>query len=132
MITTDPVADLLTRIRNAQQAKHEVVSVPASKLKIAIAHILREEGFVRNYKCIRDGKQGLLKIALKYDAAGNAVIHEINRISKSSRRVYKSTSDLPYVKNGFGIGIYSTPKGVMSDRDARKLHVGGEYLCSVF
>lgn len=131
MRTTDPVADLLTRIRNGQQANHEVISVPASKLKIAIAHILREEGFIRNYKCVRDGKQGQLKIALKYKE-GTGVIREINRVSKSSMRVYKKAGDLPYVKNGFGIGIFSTAQGVMSDREARKRHVGGEYLCSVF
>lgn len=132
MNTTDPVADLLTNIRNGQGAKHDVIAIPASKLKIAIAHILREEGFIRNYKCVRDSKQGLLKIALKYDQDGNGVIRELKRVSKSSRRVYKSTKELPFVKNGYGIGIFSTPKGVMTDRDARKLRVGGEYLCSVF
>ena len=132
MNVTDPIADLLTRVRNAQAAKQEVVSVPASKMKIAIAHILRDEGFVRNYKCVRDGKQGILKIALKYTDDGEGVIRSLERVSKSSRRVYVSTEEIPYVKNGFGTGILSTSRGVMSDREARKQHVGGEYLCSVF
>lgn len=129
---TDPLSDLLTRLRNAQLANHEVVSIPASKLKIAVAHILRDEGFIRNYKCIRDGKQGILKVALKYNSNGKGVIKKIERVSKSSKRVYVGADTVPYVKNGFGIGILSTSKGVMTDRDARKNRLGGEYLCSVF
>lgn len=132
MNTTDPIADMLTRIRNAQSAKIEVVSIPASKIKIAIAHILRDEGFIRNYKCIRDGKQGILKVALKYSESGDGVIHAIKRMSRASRRSYVKASDIPFVKNGFGIGILSTSKGLMTDRQARKEHIGGEYLCSVF
>ncbi|MBQ46293.1 MAG: 30S ribosomal protein S8 [Zetaproteobacteria bacterium] len=132
MNITDPIADLLTRIRNAQKARIDVVSVPASKMKIAIAHILREEGFIVNYKCIRDNKQGILKIALRYSESGVGVIREIQRRSKSSLRSYVSADAIPYVKNGFGIGIVSTSKGVMTDREARKQHIGGEYLCSVF
>ena len=132
MNVTDPIADLLTRIRNAQSAKQEIVTVPASKIKIAISHILKEEGFIRNYKCIRDKKQGILKMALKYDHAGKGVIKDIKRVSKSSRRVFVGAEEIPYVKNGFGTAILSTSKGVMTDREARKLHVGGEIICSVF
>lgn len=132
MRTTDPIADLLTRVRNGQAANKEVIAIPASKMKIAIAHILREEGFIRNYKCVRDSKQGVLKIALKYTEEGGGVIRALKRMSKSSRRLYVTADDIPYVKNGFGTGILSTSKGVMSDRDARKHHIGGEYLCSVF
>ncbi len=132
MNITDPVADLLTRIRNAQKAGHEVVSVPASKMKIAITHVLRDEGFVKNYKCIRDKKQGVLKIALAYTDQGKGVIKDIQRVSCSSRRKFVSTDKIPFVKNGFGTAILSTSKGIMTDREARKQHVGGEYICSVF
>lgn len=133
MKITDPISDLLTRIRNGQMAKKEVIAIPASKMKIGITHILREEGFVRNYKCIRDGKQGVLKIALKYDdATGTGAIKEIKRVSKSSRRVYVGATDIPYVKNGFGIGLLSTSVGLLTDREARERNVGGEYICSVF
>lgn len=133
MKITDPISDLLTRIRNGQMAKKEVIAIPASKMKIGITHILREEGFVRNYKCIRDGKQGVLKIALKYDdASGQGAIKEIKRVSKSSRRVYVGATDIPYVKNGFGIGLLSTSVGLLTDREARERNVGGEYICSVF
>lgn len=133
MKITDPISDLLTRIRNGQMAKKEVIAIPASKIKIGITHILREEGFVRNYKCIRDGKQGILKIALKYDdASGNGAIKEIKRVSKSSRRVYVGAAEIPYVKNGFGIGLLSTSVGLLTDREARERKVGGEYICSVF
>ncbi len=129
---TDPISDLLTRVRNAQLAKHEVVSVPASKIKISLAHILKAEGFIRDYKCIRDDKQGLLKVALKYDEGRNGAIREIKRQSVPSRRVYIGAADIPYVRNGFGIGIYTTSQGIMSDREARKRKIGGEYICSVF
>jgi len=132
MNITDPVADLLTRIRNAQKAGHDIVALPASKMKIAITHILREEGFVRNYKCIRDNKQGILKIALAYDENRAGAIKEIRRVSRPSRRYYVGAGKLPFVKNGFGVGILSTSKGIMTDREARKQHVGGEYICSVF
>jgi small subunit ribosomal protein S8 len=106
--------------------------MPASKMKIAITHILREEGFVKNYKCIRDNKQGILKVALAYDESRKGVIKEIKRVSRPSRRLYVGADKLPYVKNGFGIAILSTSKGILTDREARKVHVGGEYLCSVF
>jgi len=132
MNVNDPISDLLTRVRNAQQAGLDTVSIPASKIKIAIAHLLKEEGFVRNYKCIRDSKQGVLKIALNYSEEGKGVIQKIQRWSTPGRRVYVGVDSIPYVKNGFGMAILSTPKGVMTDREARKLHVGGELLCSVF
>jgi small subunit ribosomal protein S8 len=129
---TDPIADFLTRIRNAQKAGHDVVSVPASKIKITLAHILKEEGFIRNYKCIRDKKQGVIKVALKYKEDTSGVIRGLDRISTPSLRVYVPADKLPYVKNGFGVAILSTSSGIMTDREARKKHVGGEYLCSVF
>jgi small subunit ribosomal protein S8 len=129
---SDPIADMLTRIRNAQKAGKEVVSVPASKMKIAIAHILREEGFIKNYKCVRDEKQGQLKVALKYSEEGQGAIRELARRSVPSRRVYLSCEKLPFVRNGFGVGIVSTSRGIMTDRDARKMNMGGEYICSVF
>lgn len=132
MRPVDPIADLLTRIRNAQLARHEVVSVPASMIKIAVTHILRDEGFIKNYKCIRDRKQGIIKIALKYNEEGKGVIRGINRLSTPGRRLYVGVDKIPYVKNGLGCAILSTPKGVMVDRDARKNSLGGELICSVF
>jgi small subunit ribosomal protein S8 len=132
MRAADPIADLLTRIRNAQLARHEVVSVPASMIKIAVTHILKEEGFIKNYKCVRDRKQGVIKIALRYHEDGHGVIRGIDRVSTSSRRVYVAADKIPYVKNGLGCAILTTPRGVMSDRDARKNNVGGEVICSVF
>ena len=134
MITTDPIADLLTRIRNGQKAGHDVVTVPASKMKIAIVHLLRQEGFVRAYKCVRDDRQGLIKIALKYrdGAVRKGVIERLKRESKPGRRFYVGSGKIPYVKNGFGIGILSTSKGVITCREARKHNIGGEYLCSIY
>ncbi len=132
MNITDPIADFLTRIRNAQKAGLDVVSVPASKLKITLTHILKEEGFLKNFKCIRDRKQGVIKIALKYREDGTGVIRGIDRISRSSHRIYVGTGRLPYIKNGFGIAILSTSRGIMTDREARKLHLGGEHICSVY
>lgn len=132
MNVTDPIADLLTRVRNAQKAQHDVVVVPASKMKIALTAILKQEGFIRAFKCIRDNKQGIIKIALKYDDAGKGVINTIERKSKPGRRYYVGAEDIPYVKNGFGMGILSTSQGVVTCREARNRGIGGEYLCSVF
>lgn len=132
MNVNDPIADLLTRIRNAQKAGHEVVSVPASKMKIGITHLLKEEGYIRAYKCIRDDRQGILKIALKYNDEGKGTILGIDRKSSPSCRVYITHDQIPYVKNGFGLGILSTSKGLMTDRQARVEKVGGEYLLSVY
>jgi len=132
MNVTDPIADLLTRIRNAQAAGLEVVNVPASKMKIGITHLLKEEGYVRAYKCVRDDKQGLLKIALKYADDGKGVITGLERRSKPSCRHYVNKDKIPYVKNGFGFAILSTSKGLMTDRQARKEGIGGELVCQVF
>lgn len=132
MQVTDPIADLLTRIRNAQHAGHEVVSVPASKMKIGITHLLKEEGYVRAYKCVRDAQQGVLKIALKYAETGKGAITGLVRKSTPSKRVYVSSDKVPYIKNGFGVAILSTSKGLMTDREARKQRLGGEYICEVF
>jgi len=132
MQVCDPISDLLARIRNGQKAGHEVVTVPASAVKIAITHLLKEEGFVRNYKCIRDRKQGVIKIALNYREDGKGVILGIKRVSRPSRRIYVGVDKIPYVKNGFGTAILSTSRGVMTCREARKQRLGGEHICSVF
>lgn len=132
MQITDPIADLLTRIRNAQHAGHEVVTVPASKVKIGITHLLKEEGYIRAYKCVRDSRQGVIKIALKYGDDGKGAITSVDRVSSPSMRVYVDSDRIPYIKNGFGVGILSTSKGLMTDREARKQHVGGEYVCRVY
>jgi small subunit ribosomal protein S8 len=133
MNTTDPIADLLTRIRNAKKARHPVVTIPASKVKIAIIHLLKKEGFVRAYKCIRDDKQGLIKVALKQNTAEKKnVITSLKRESKPGRRIYVRSENLPRVKNGFGIAVLSTSQGIMTCKEAQKRNVGGEYLCSVY
>ena len=133
MNVVDPIADLLTSIRNAQKAGHEVVSVPASKMKIAIVHLFHQEGYIRAYKCVRDNKQGLIKIALKYDEAGLAgIISSVRRWSRPARRYYVGVDKIPYIKNGFGVGVLSTSKGVMTCRQARAAGLGGEYLCSIY
>ena len=129
---TDPIADMLTRIRNGQSAGHESVAMPASKSKIAIAHILKQEGFISNYKCIRDNKQGILRIALKYRNALQGVIREIKRISKPGCRCYVACKDIPSFKNGFGVVILSTSMGIMSGSASRSKGIGGELLCSVY
>ena len=129
---TDPVADYLTRIRNAQLAGHRYTDVPASKLKRAITQILLEKGYVRNYLNIDDGKQGLLRIYLKYDRDGVPVIQELTRVSKPGLRTYVGADDLPRVRNGLGVAILSTSRGVMTDKEARRINVGGEVLAYVF
>jgi len=132
MNVNDPIADLLTRIRNAQKAGQEVVTVPASKIKIGITHLLKEEGYIRAYKCVRDDKQGLIKIALKYSDAGQGVINAIRRYSSPSCRRYVGADAIPFVKNGFGICLLSTSRGLMTDRQARAEHIGGELICTVY
>ncbi|PID31142.1 MAG: 30S ribosomal protein S8 [Candidatus Cloacimonadota bacterium] len=132
MTMTDPVADLLTRIRNAAKAKHKFVDIPASNLKRKIVKILLEESYVVKYFNIRDNKQGILRVYLKYDEYGNSVINEIKRVSKPGLRVYASVNKLPRVKNNFGIAIMTTSKGVISNKMAKQLNVGGEILCSVW
>jgi small subunit ribosomal protein S8 len=129
---TDTVADYLTRIRNAQKARHRHVDIPASKLKRAMTKILVEKGFIRRYIDIDDGKQGLLRLYLKYDQSGEPVIHILKRISKPGLRSYVGADQLPRVMNGLGIAILSTSKGVMTDKEARLVNVGGEVLAHVY
>lgn len=131
MLITDPIADLLTRIRNALTAKHETVTVPASNMKKAIADILVAEGFVKGYEIVEDGKQGIIRITLKYKNK-QRVIQGLKRVSKPGLRVYSNCEDMPKVMNGLGIAIVSTPKGIMTDKQARKENVGGEVLAFVW
>jgi len=132
MAISDPIADMLTRVRNAAKAKFNSVDVPGSTLKIELAKILKTEGYIRNYKFLKDGKQGILRIYLKYGATQSNVIYKIKRISKPSRRVYVKCKEIKPVYNGLGIAILSTSKGVMSDKKARQEKVGGEILCQVW
>ncbi len=132
MNTTDPIADMLTRIRNANSSKHKTVDVPASKMKLAIANILFKEGYITSFEEISNDVQGTIRITLKYDENGNRVIDGIKRISKPGLRVYASKEDLPKVLNGLGIAIVSTSKGMMTDREARKEGLGGEVLAYVW
>lgn len=129
---SDPIADYLARIRNAQQAGHRRVDIPASKLKRAITKILLDKGYINKYINIDDGKQGLLRLFLKYDAYGEPVIKNMERISKPGLRNYTDAGSIPRSLNGLGVVILSTSRGVMTDKEARKLHVGGEVLCSVY
>ena len=131
MQVTDPIADMLTRIRNANSARHDSVDVPASNMKKAIAEILLEEGYIKNYQIIDDGKQGIIRIALKY-AGKQRVISGIKRVSKPGLRIYKNKEELPNVLKGLGVAIISTSKGIMSDKKARKENVGGEVLAFVW
>ena len=132
MTMTDPIADMLTRIRNANVVKHETVDVPASNMKKELARILLEEGFVRGYDVIEDEKQGIIRIQLKYGQSGERVIQGIKRISKPGMRVYTNAYEVPKVLNGLGISIISTSKGILTDRQARKENVGGEVICYVW
>ena len=131
MQITDPVADMLTRIRNANTAKHESVDVPASNLKKAIAQILLDEGYIKSFEVVEDGTQGIIRIQLKYLAGKEKVISGLRRVSKPGLRVYAGADELPRVLKGLGIAIISTPKGVMTDRAARAAGVGGEVICYV-
>jgi len=132
MTMTDPIADFLTRIRNAAMAKHRRVDIPASKLKMEMARILREQGYIRHFVLIDDGKQGILRLYLKYDENDNCVISGLKRISKPGRRVYVGADKIPRVMNNLGIAIMTTSRGVMSNKEARKLKVGGEVICYVW
>ena len=130
---TDPIADYLTRLRNAIRANHRVVEVPASNLKKDITKILFEKGYILNFKFIEDGKQGMIKIALKYDATGKtSAIKSLERVSSTGLRQYTGYKDMPRVINGLGIAIISTSKGVMTDKEASQLKIGGEVLCYVY
>ena len=132
MQITDPVADMLTRIRNANSAKHETVDVPASNLKKAIAQILLDEGYIKAFQVVEDGTQGVIRITLKYLAGKEKVITGLRRVSKPGLRVYAGADELPRVLKGLGIAIISTSKGVMTDKAARANHVGGEVLAFVW
>ena len=132
MQITDSIADLLTRIRNANTAKHPTVDVPASNIKKAIVQILVDEGYIKNYQIIEDGKQGVIRITLKYGENKSQVITGLRRVSKPGLRIYSSCEDMPKVMRGLGIAIVSTPKGVMTDKKARELNVGGEVLAFVW
>ena len=132
MHITDPVADMLTRIRNANNAKHETVDVPASNMKKSIAQILLDEGYIKAFQIVEDGTQGIIRITLKYNAGKEKVISGLRRVSKPGLRVYVGADELPQVLRGLGIAIVSTSKGVMTDKAARSAHVGGEVLAFVW
>jgi small subunit ribosomal protein S8 len=131
-MTSDPIADMLTRVRNAIRARHPKVDVPASRVKIEIARILKEEGYILNYKVAEEGPKKTIKIYLKYAPDNSPVISEIERISRPGCRVYVGQSEIPRVLGGLGINILTTPRGVMTGRDAHKEHVGGEILCRIW
>lgn len=131
MQITDTIADLLTRIRNASSAKHATVDVPASNMKKSITQILVDEGYVRDFKFIDDGKQGIIRITLKYDENNTPIISGLRRVSKPGLRIYSSCEDMPKVMKGLGVAIISTSKGVVTDKKAREMNVGGEVLAFV-
>jgi len=132
MVMSDPIADMLTRIRNANTVRHETVEMPASKIKRQIAEILKNEGFIRDCEYIEDNKQGIIRIFLKYGPNNERVITGLKRISKPGLRVYTKASEIPRVLGGLGIAILSTSKGVMTDKQARQLNTGGEVICYVW
>ena len=132
MHITDPIADMLTRIRNANNAKHDTVDIPASNMKKAIAQILLDEGFIKSFNVVEDGKQGIIKIVLKYGENKSQVISGLRRVSKPGLRVYAGADELPRVLRGLGVAIVSTSKGVMTDKAARAAHVGGEVLAFIW
>ncbi len=132
MQITDSIADMLTRIRNANSAKHDTVQIPASNMKKAIAQILVDEGYVKSFKVIDDGKQGIIEIALKYGPNKSQVITGLRRVSKPGLRIYTNCEEMPKVMKGLGVAILSTSKGVMTDKDARKANVGGEVLAFIW
>jgi small subunit ribosomal protein S8 len=132
MQISDVIADMLTRIRNANDAKHDTVDIPASNLKKSIAQILLDEGYIKNFQIVEDGKQGIIRVTLKYAAGKQKVIHGLRRVSKPGLRIYSNCEDMPRVMNGLGIAIVSTSKGVMTDKKARQANVGGEILAFVW
>ena len=132
MQISDVIADMLTRIRNANDAKHDTVDIPASNLKKSIAQILLEEGYIKNFQIVEDGKQGIIRVTLKYAAGKQKVLHGLKRVSKPGLRIYSNCEDMPKVMNGLGIAIVSTSKGVMTDKKARQANVGGEILAFVW
>lgn len=132
MAMTDPIADMLTRIRNAGKAKFSSVDIPGSKLKRAIAEVMLEQGYIKDFKFVEDDKQGVLRIYLKYDEHDKHAVYGIERVSKPSRRVYAKSKDLKPVLNGLGIAILSTSRGIMTDKQAQQANVGGEILCKIW
>lgn len=132
MVLTDPIADFLTRIRNANMAKHASVEIPASNIKKSLAEILKQEGFIKDYEVTEDGKQGVIKVFLKYGPNGERVISGLKRISKPGLRNYVSADNLPKVLNGLGIAIVSTSAGILTDKEAREKHIGGEVIAYVW
>lgn len=132
MQITDSIADMLTRIRNANSAKHDTVQIPASNIKKSIAQILVDEGYIKSFKVIEDGKQGIIEVALKYGPNKSQVITGLRRVSKPGLRIYTNCEDMPKVQNGLGIVILSTSKGIMTDKDARKANIGGEVLAYIW
>lgn len=132
MTMTDPIADLLTRIRNALIAHHDRVDVPASKIKVAIVRILKDEGFIKNFKVSKDSKQGMIRVFLKYSDRNNPVINGLTRISKPGCRIYQKATDIKPVLSGLGVGIVSTSSGVMTDKEARRQNMGGEMMAHIW
>ncbi len=132
MQITDPIADLLTRIRNASSAKHETVDIPASNMKKAIAKILLDEGYIKNFQIIEDSKQGIIRVTLKYGENKSKAITGIKRVSRPGLRIYAGADELPKVLRGLGIAIISTSKGIMTDKEARANHIGGEVLAFIW
>jgi len=132
MAMTDPIADMLTRIRNAGMAQHPKLDIPSSNVKVAVAEVLKNLGYIKNFKVTSDDLQGVLRVYLKYDDNNKAVIHEITRVSKPGRRVYVGHDEIPRVKSGLGAAILSTSQGVMDDVTARDAKIGGEVLCTIW
>ncbi len=132
MTMTDPIADMLTRIRNALKARHVKVDIPSSKMKLEIAKILKEEGYIENFKSIEDGKQGILEVSLKYTKDGLPAISGLQKVSRPGRRVYCDKSEIPDVLGGYGIAILSTSQGIMTGKQSRTKGIGGEVLCSIW
>jgi small subunit ribosomal protein S8 len=129
---TDPIADLLTRIRNALTARHDRVDVPASKIKVAIVRILKDEGFIKNFKVSKDNKQGLIRVFLKYSDRNTPVINGLERLSTPGRRLYQKSADILPVLSGLGVAVVSTSAGVMTDKEARRQNLGGEMICQIW
>jgi small subunit ribosomal protein S8 len=132
MAMSDPIADMLTRVRNAGKAKFNSVDIPGSKMKLELAKLLKDEGYIRNYKFIKDNKQGMLRVYLKYNEKQEHTILRIDRVSKPSKRVYMRGKDIKPVYNGLGIAVLSTSKGIMTDKHARENNIGGEIICNVW
>ncbi|MEA2061499.1 MAG: 30S ribosomal protein S8 [Thermodesulfobacteriota bacterium] len=132
MAMSDPIADMLTRIRNSGKAEFAKVDIPGSKLKIEIARVLKEQGFIKNYKFVKDDKQGVIRVYLKYAGEKKPAIYGLKRISKPGRRVYSKAKEIKPVLNGLGISIVSTSKGLMSDKQAKEMNLGGEVLCNIW